>query len=425
MKRTKVVIIGGGFAGINAARSLASSDFDVWIIDKTNHHLFQPLLYEVATAALSPGDIATPIREIMKNYKNITVIMGEITQIDKKNKRLFFKDGEIISFEVLIVAPGARHSYFGKEKWEEYAPGIKNLIDALKIRERILISFEKAERSDSISEAKKYLNFVIIGAGPTGVELAGSLAEIAYKTMLKDFRRIDPKQSKIYLIEGTDKVLPSFSRKLGLKAQKYLKDFGVKVLLNKKVTNVTEDGVEIGDQFIESTNVIWAAGNQASPLLKTLDVELDRQGRVIVQSDLTIKGHPEIFVLGDAANAKDKRGVPFPALAPVASQQGRYIGKILRNNFFSKKRPPFKYFDKGNLATIGKKRAVGTVKKLEFSGFIAWFAWAFIHIMYLVEFRNRVLVFTQWVFSYFSGQKGARLINHSIEEELIKKDKNY
>lgn len=424
MKRTKVVIIGGGFAGINAARSLASSDFDVWVIDKTNHHLFQPLLYEVATAALSPGDIATPIREITKNHKNITVIMGEISQIDKEKKKLLFRDGETISYEVLIVATGARHSYFGNEKWEKHAPGIKNLVDALKIRERILISFEKAERSDSISEAKKYLNFVIIGAGPTGVEISGSLAEIAYKTMLKDFRRIDPKQSKIYLIEGTDKVLPFFPKKLGLKAKKYLKDFGVIVLLNKKVTNITENGVEIGDQFIESTNVIWAAGNQASPLLKTLDVELDRQGRVLVQSDLTIKGYPEVFVLGDAANAKDKKGVPYPALAPVASQQGRYVAKILRNKFSVKKRPPFKYFDKGNLATIGKKRAVGTVKKIQFSGFFAWFSWAFIHIMYLVEFRNRILVFIQWVFSYFSAQKGARLINNSIEEELIKKDKH-
>jgi NADH:ubiquinone reductase (H+-translocating) len=424
MAYTKVVIVGGGFGGLNAAKALGNGPFDVWLIDKTNHHLFQPLLYEVATAALSPADIATPIREVVKNYENITVIMGEITSIDKKKKKLYFKDNDTIDFDVLILAPGARHSYFGKEEWEEHAPGIKSLVDALKIRERILISFERAERCDVISEAKKYLNFVIIGAGPTGVELAGAIAEIAYQTMLKDFRRINPKQSNIYLVEGSGQVLPAFPKNLGKKAKKYLEKFGVKILLNQKVTEVTNKGVKVDKTFIESTNVIWAAGNQASCLLKTLDTELDRAGRAVVGKDLSLPGFPHIFVIGDAAHVKDQNDRPLPALAPSAIQQGRYVAKILRYQYLPEKRPPFKYFDKGSLATIGKKKAVGLFRKIQFSGFIAWLAWAFIHIMYLIDFRNRVIVFTQWMFSYFSGQKGARLINRSLEEELIKSKKN-
>lgn len=419
MTRTKVVIVGGGFGGLNAAKALGGGPFDVWLIDKTNHHLFQPLLYEVATAALSPADIATPIREVIKNHDNITVIMGEISSIDKKNKKLIFKDGDSIQYEILILAPGARHSYFGNDKWEAHAPGIKSLVDALKIRERILISFEKAERCDVISESRKYLNFAIIGAGPTGVELAGAIAEIAHQTMLKDFRRIDPSKSKIYLIEGGNQVLPVYPKTLGAKAKKALEGFGVRVILGQRVTEVNEKGVQVGDRFIESTNVIWAAGNQASPLLETLDTELDRSGRVVVEADLSVPNHPDIFVIGDAACVKGKNGKPLPALAPAAVQQGKYLGKILRFKYPKGKRPPFKYFDKGSLATIGKKKAVGIFRKIQFSGFIAWLGWAFIHIMYLISFRNRLVVFTQWMFSYFSDQKGARLINRSLEDELI------
>lgn len=423
MTQTKIVIVGGGFGGISAAKALAKGPFDIWLIDKKNHHLFQPLLYEVATAALSAEDIATPIREILREEKNITVIMGEIFSIDKEKKELIFKNGGKFSYDILILAPGSKHSYFGNDKWEAHAPGIKTLVDALQIREKILMSFEKAERCDVISQAEKYLNFAIIGAGPTGVEIAGAIAEIAYKTMLKNFRRIKTSKSKIYLIEGTNQVLPLYPEKLGKKAKIYLEKFGVKVLLGKRVTNINENGVEIEGKFIESTNVIWAAGNQASPLLKTLNVPLNRAGRVIVKSDLTIEGYPDIFVIGDAAHATNKKGIAFPALAPVAVQQGRYIAKMLRSKLPQDKRPPFKYFDKGSMATIGKKRAVGIFKKIQFSGFIAWFAWAFIHIMYLVNFRNRILVFVQWVFSYFTGQKGARLINRSLEEELIDEHK--
>lgn len=420
MAYTKVVILGGGFAGINAAKSFAGTKYDVWVIDKTNHHLFQPLLYQVASAALSPGDIAVPIREILSPYDNITVLMGDIVSIDKKNRQVFFRNGEHLSYDYLVVALGARHSYYGNDSWKEYAPGLKTLTDAIKIRERILISFEKAERCDSISEAKKYLNFVIIGAGPTGIELAGAIAEIAYETMLKNFRRIDTSKAKIYLIEGSAQVLPSFPKNLAEKVHKYLEDFGIQMIIGQKVSSVSKEGVMIGQTFIPSTNVIWAAGNEASSVLKTLEVPLDQQGRVKVEADLAIPGHPEIFVIGDAAHALDKAGLPFPALASVAIQQGRYVGQYIRNRTEKKRNEIFKYRDKGTLATIGKTKAVGIVGRVQFSGFLAWLFWCFVHILYLIGFRNRIAVLMNWVFAYFSRQRGARLINRSIDEELSK-----
>ncbi len=418
MANTKVLILGGGFAGLNAAKALGNTKHDVWIIDQTNHHLFQPLLYQVASASLSPGDIAVPIREILSPYENITVIMGEVVEIDKQQHQVVLRNGDRIGYEYLIVALGARHSYFGNDLWERYAPGLKTLADALKVRERILISFEKAERCDSISEAKKYLNFVIIGGGPTGVEMAGAISEIAYQTMLKNFRRIDTTKTKIYLVEGSPYILPVYPEKLSMKAQKYLEYFGVTVITGKRVTNVTKEGVSVEGMLIPSENILWAAGNQASPVLKTLHVPLDRQGRVMVDADLSIPDHPEIFVLGDAACAMDKKGKPLPALAPVAVQQGRYVAQILRKRLPKKERPPFVYFDKGTMATIGKTKAIGTFGKIQFSGFIAWLAWCFVHILYLIGFRNRVVVIMQWLFSYFSSQRGARLINRSIDEEM-------
>jgi len=420
MANTKVVILGGGFAGINAAKALGNTKHDVWIIDKTNHHLFQPLLYQVASAALSPGDIAVPIREILAPYENITVIMGEATAIDKEQHEVVLRNGDRVGYEYLIVALGARHSYFGNDQWEKYAPGLKTLADALKVRERILLSFEKAERCDSISEAKKYLNFVIIGGGPTGVEMAGAISEIAYHTMLQNFRRIDPTKTKIYLIEGSPHILPVYPEKLSLKAQKYLEHFGVNVITGKRVTEVTAEGVNVEGMLIPSENVLWAAGNQASPILKTLDVPLDRQGRVMVDTDLTIPDHPEIFVVGDAACAMDKKEKPLPGLAPVAVQQGRYVAQILRRNLPKTQRPPFVYFDKGTMATIGKTKAIGMFGKIQFSGLIAWLGWCFVHILYLIGFRNRMVVITQWLFSYFSSQRGARLINRPIDEEMPK-----
>lgn len=418
MANAKVVILGGGFAGINAAKSLGDSNLDVWMIDKTNHHLFQPLLYQVASASLSPGDIAIPIREILSAHENITVLMGEAVSIDKEDRQVVLRNGDRLGYEYLIVALGARHSYFGNDQWEQFAPGLKTLTDALKIRERILISFEKAERCDSISEAKKYLNFVIIGGGPTGVEMAGAIAEIAYHTMLKNFRRIDTTKTKIFLVEGSPHVLPVYPEKLSIKAQKYLEHFGVHVMTGKRVTNVNAEGVMVEGLFIPAENILWAAGNQASPILKTLNIPLDRQGRAIVEPDLCIPDHPEVFVLGDAACAMDKKGKPLPALAPVAVQQGRYVAQILRRRIPKKDRPPFVYFDKGTMATIGKTKAIGTFGKIQFSGFIAWLGWCFVHILYLIGFRNRMVVLTQWLFSYFSSQRGARLINRSIDEEM-------
>lgn len=421
MAHSKVVVIGGGFGGLNLAKKLGGSKLDVWMIDKTNHHLFQPLLYQVASAALSPADIAMPIREILAAYENITVMMGEAIQIDKKNKLIHLANGDQMGYDYLVLAVGAKHSYFGKEEWETFAPGIKTLSNALAIREKILISFEKAERCDSISEAKKYLNFVIVGGGPTGVELAGALAEIAYDTMLKNFRRIDPKKSKIYLVEGSPHILPMYPEKLAQKAQYYLEKFGVNVISGKRVTEINEEGVHIQDLFIPARNVIWAAGNQASPLLKTLDTPLDRQGRVIVDNDLSLPDHPEIFVIGDAAAVKGKEGQYLPALAPVAVQQGKYVAAILKKGLTTKiQRPPFRYFDKGSMATIGKTKAVGVFNKLQFHGFIAWLGWCFVHILYLIGFRNKLIVLTQWLFAYYSNQRGARLIHRSIEEELKK-----
>ncbi len=421
MASTKVVILGGGFAGLNAAKALGNSHFDVWLIDKTNHHLFQPLLYQVASAALSPGDIAIPIREILKPYPNVTVLMGEVVQIDKEKSHVLLKNGDQIGYEMLIVALGARHSYFGNDQWEPFAPGLKTLVDALKIRERILMSFEKAERCDSISEARKYLNFVIIGGGPTGVEMAGAISEIAYQTMLQDFRRIDTSKTKIHLIEGSPHILPVYPEKLSLKAQKYLEHFKVNVITGKRVIGVSHEGVTVEGLFIPAENVVWAAGNQASPVLKTLGAPLDRQGRVMVDPDLSLPNHPEIFVLGDAACTMDKKGKPLPALAPVAVQQGKYIAQILRKKLPKNARPPFTYFDKGTMATVGKTKAIGMFGKLQFSGLLAWFGWCFVHILYLIGFRNRMVVLMQWLFSYFSSQRGARLINRSIDEELPKK----
>ena len=415
MDQVRIIIIGGGFAGINVAKRIKNDQIQVLLLDKKNHHLFQPLLYQVASAALSPADIAFPLREILKNHKNATVLMGEVTKIDKEEKKVYLHDTEF-TYDYLIIATGAKHSYFGQDQWEPFAPGLKTLVDALDIRERILISFEKAERLDNPAAAEKYLNFVVIGGGPTGVEMAGAIAEIAYSTLFKNFRRIQPEKAKVFLIEAAPRILPPYPPSLSAKAQKDLEGMGVKVLINTKVTEVTEQGVRTENNFIESQNVIWAAGNQASPLLKQLNVPLDRQGRVIVEKDLTVPNHPEIFVIGDAACFMNKKGIPIPAVATTAIQQGHYVGKILNKLTPKEKRKPFKYFDKGSLATIGKAKAVASVKGLNFSGFFAWIIWAFVHIVYLIGFRNRYSVILQWYFHYLSGSRGARLINRSIDK---------
>jgi len=418
MSGTRVVILGGGFGGINAAKTLGHSKLDVWVIDKTNHHLFQPLLYQVASAALSAEDIAIPIREILSPCNNITVIMAEIESIDKDQKVVIFRNGDKIGFEYLVVALGARHSYHGHDNWEQFAPGLKTLTDALKIRERILMSFEIAERSDSISEAEKYLNFVIVGGGPTGAEMAGAIAEVAYETMLKNFRRIDTSKTKIYLVESHPHILPAYPETLSRIAHKYLERFGVRIITNKRVTSITDEGAEVDGKIIPTKNIVWAAGNQASPVLQTLNTPLDNQGRVIVDEHLNIPDHSNIFVIGDAACAKDKKGEPLPGLAPVAVQQGQYVAHILKRQILKEERTPFRYIDKGTMATIGKTKAVGMFGKVQFHGFFAWLAWCFVHILYLIGFHNRLIVLTRWLFCYFSPHRGARLIKRSLDETL-------
>lgn len=420
MPYTKVVIVGGGFGGLNVAKDLRKAKLDVLLIDKTNHHLFQPLLYQVATAGLSPGEIGIPIREILRDQENTAVIMGEVVGIDKNAKTLSMKNGDVISYDYLVLSIGARHSYFGNDQWEPFAPGLKNMQDALKIREQVLISFEKAERLDRMSEAEKYLNFVVIGGGPTGVEMAGAIAEIAHKTMFRNFRRIHPERSKIYLVEGLDRILPPYSEKLSRVAEKDLEKMGVKVLTGKKVTDINDEGVQIEEMFIPCKNVIWAAGNQVSPLLKTLDIPLDRAGRAIVEPDLSIPDNPEVFVIGDASSAKDKNDKPLPGIAPTAIQMGHYVAKVIRKQLPKEKRAPFKYFDKGTMATIGTKKAVVMVGKLQISGFIAWAMWCFIHIVYLIGFRNRFSVMVEWFYCFMTGQRGVRLIYGSVEKGLSK-----
>ena len=408
--KKKVVIIGGGFGGLNAAKKLKNADVDITLIDKTNHHLFQPLLYQVATAALSPGDIATPIRGILNNQKNVSVIMGEVTNIDTSLKKIFL-DKDEFSYDYLIVAIGSRHSYFGKNEWEKYAPGLKTISDALSLREKILLSFEKAERSKTTDDVNRYTTFVIVGGGPTGVELAGAIAEISRKALLKDFRNINPANAKIILVEAEDRILTTYTPSLSEKAKQALSKLGVEIMLNTRVNDITAEGVSMNGHFMHTHNVIWAAGNQIPSLIKTLNTETDRVGHVIVKPDLTISNHPEIFIIGDAALSY-KNGEPLPGIAPVAIQQGKYAAKMIKYDVHGIHRKPFNYFDKGNLATIGRLRAVMESGRFKISGFPAWVAWVFIHILYLISYRNRYKVLSEWIWYYLTYKQGVRLITH-------------
>lgn len=411
----KLIIIGGGFAGLNVAESLRGAHLDILLLDRYNHHVFQPLLYQVATAALSVENIASPIREILQDQTNTTVLMAQVDRIDKEEQKVYTAEGESFFYDYLVVAPGARHSYFGHDQWETYAPGLKTIADAIRIREQILSAFEKAERCESPQDAQKFLRFVIIGAGPTGVEMAGSIAEFAHRTLFRNFRRINPATSKIYLVEGTNQVLPSYPPDLAQRAYDNLQKLGVDILLNTFVSDITAEGVQIGDRFLPASNVIWAAGNQASPLLKTLDVPLDRSGRVIVQADLTIPGYSNVFVIGDAAHCLDAQGKPLPGIAPVAIQQGRYVAKVIKKHLLPLQRKPFVYFDKGMIATVGRGKAVAMLRQLEFSGFFAWLIWSFVHILYLISFRYRLLLMMQWCFLYLFGRRQGRVITHSLD----------
>lgn len=407
--KKRIVIVGGGFGGLSAAQELKNSPYEITIIDKTNHHLFQPLLYQVATAALSPADIAMPIRAIFTDNKNVQVIMDEVLLIDKENKFVELSDSKI-SFDYLIMAPGTRHSYFGKPEWEKIAPGLKTLNDALVIREKILLSLEEAEKLNENTGIDKYLTFVIIGGGPTGVELAGAIAEIAKQTMIKDFRNINADKTKVILIEGSQRILSSYSESLSQKAKEDLEKFGVEVILNQIIQEIGEDYVRIEDKIIETKNIIWAAGNEAPTLLKSLDTNTDKAGRVLVKQDCSIHNHENIFVIGDAAALLDKKGNFLPGVAPVAIQQGKYVAKIILDKKKSGRREPFIYLDKGNLATIGKAKAIAEIRGLKFSGLFAWLTWSFVHILFLIGYRNRVRVMAEWIWNYITKQHGIRLI---------------
>jgi len=405
-----ILIVGGGFAGINAAKVLGNSkQIKVTLLDRSNHHLFQPLLYQVATAGLSPAEIAAPIRSILSKYSNISVIQGEVTEALPKMKMVVTDIGEY-KYDYLILACGVRHSYFGQETWEEYAPGLKTIEQATEIRHRILTGFESAEREKDVSQQKKHLTFIIVGGGPTGVELAGAIGEMSRFTLTKDFRNIDPKLTRIILIEAGPRILPSFSEKLSIQATIDLENIGVEVWTSSRVTQVDSDGVEVGKERVQASTVLWAAGVQASSLGKKLGAELDSLGRVIVEPDLSMKEYSDIFIAGDQAHFSHQTGSPLPGLAPVALQQGRFIARNILRELKNQPRQNFKYLDKGQMATIGKNRAIVETGKLRFGGFFAWITWLLIHILYLNGFKNRVFVTLSWAWSFLTFRRGARLI---------------
>ena len=405
-----VVVIGGGFGGLKFLQRARRSKIQFTLIDKQNHHLFQPLLYQVATAVLSPANIAFPIRRMFKNFKNVKVILDEATDINREDKTVTISSGEKIKYDQLVVSTGSRHSYFGNDGWSEYSNGLKGINDALQIRERLLRAFEKAENEKNIEKRNKYLNFVVVGGGPTGVEMAGSIAEIAYKNMKEEFRNFKSSDANVYLIEATEKILPMYSDRLSGKAEKYLIDFGVQVRTNEKVIKIENDLVVTDKESIETDNVIWAAGNEASPIIKKLNTKTDSEGRAIVDPDCSIKEDGNVFVIGDAANYKNKNNSTLPGIAPVAIQQGKYLAKIIKNKTLKQDRKPFKYYDKGMMATVGRYKAIGKIGNIEISGFIAWLFWSAIHILYLIGYRSKILVVIEWIFSYLFNKKGTRLI---------------
>ncbi len=413
----RVALVGGGFAGLYTAKRLGRAAVDVTVVDKRNFHVFQPLLYQVATGALSPGEIASPLRYVLNRNMNTRVWMAEVTGIDVPGRRVILTDGELL-YDTLVLAAGARHHYFGHSEWERIAPGLKTIEDATEIRGRILRAFEFAERELDPARRRAWLTFVVVGGGPTGVELAGALGEIANDTLRNDFRSINPKEANILLLEGAPRILGGFPEKLSDAAERSLIRLGVRTRVNAKVTEVDEHGVLVSidarTDRIESNTVLWAAGVAASPLGKMVadqaGAQVDRAGRILVASDLTLPGHPEIFVIGDMANFSHQTGNPLPGVAPVAMQQGRYAARLIEARLAGRTLPPFHYVDKGNMATIGRAAAVADIAGLRFSGILAWLAWLFIHLMYLVEFDNRLLVLVQWAYNYFTFNRGARLI---------------
>jgi NADH:quinone reductase (non-electrogenic) len=410
----RLLIIGAGFAGLKAAAEAAKYNLAITVVDRRNHHTFQPLLYQVATAGLSPGEIAAPIRGVLRKYSNVEVLLGEVDSFDLEQKKVGLRDGSDLLYDYLIVASGATHSYFGHNEWEELARGLKTVEDATEIRRRVLLAFELAERQAHISGHAEPVHFVVVGGGPTGVELAGTLAEVASKALARNFRHIDPRTTRILLLEGGPRILPAYPPDLSRSAQEQLERLGVQVRTSAQVTGVEPGQVRVGEEILPASVTLWAAGVRASSLGRKLGVEVDRAGRVIVSPDLSVPGHPEVFVVGDLANLKDpKTGNLLPGLAPVAMQEGHHAAWNIGRDLKSKRREPFHYIDKGTMATIGRAAAIAQIGKLHVSGFIAWIMWLFVHIMYLVGFRNRILVMLEWAWSYLTYQRSARLITGS------------
>jgi len=408
--RPRVIIIGGGFGGIAAARALKRANVDITLIDRTNHFIFQPLLYQVATAALAPSDITAPIRWILRRQRNTEVLLAEARDIDTERRVVRVDDNmRELPYDYLILAPGARHHYFGRDDWEPYAPGLKAIEDASEIRRRFLLAYERAEKTEDERERDEYLTFVIVGGGPTGVELSGAIPFIAKKALHSEFRRVDTRRTRVILVEAGPRILPSFPAELAEHAARDLADLGVEVRVNSMVTGVDAEGVTVGTEKLRARTAFWAAGNKASPLGKFLGAPLDNAGRVKVNEDLSVPGHPEIFAIGDLATlAQEGRTVPW--VCPAANQEGAFAAKSIIRDTRHQPRKKFHYFNKGDLATIGRSRAIADFGRVRFTGRLAWFLWLFVHIMYLVGFRNRIVVFIEWAYSYFTYQAGVRLI---------------
>ncbi|MEI6337954.1 MAG: NAD(P)/FAD-dependent oxidoreductase, partial [Verrucomicrobiota bacterium] len=408
-----IVIIGGGFGGLCAAKEFQDAPVEVILIDRSNHHLFQPLLYQVATAGLSPADIAQPIRAIVREQKNITVVLDEVKEIKPASREVVTGD-LTFHYDYLIVAAGARHHYFGHDEWEQFAPGLKSLEDAVELRRRILLAFEVAEKSPADAERQQAMTFVVVGAGPTGVEMAGAISELARHTLRHDFRHIDPAHTRVLLVEAGPRVLPTFSEKISESALRQLQQHKVEVLLNSAVTRLAEGEVDINQQVIRTRTVVWAAGNKATPLAAMLGGEVDRQGRIKVNPDLTIPGHPEIQAIGDMIAAIYDGDKPVPGVSPAAMQAGTHAAKNVLRALKGEKATPWKYFDKGSMATIGRNAAVAQIGPFQFGGLLAWLAWVFVHLLFLIGFRNRSAVLLQWIWAYLTYGKGARLISGKV-----------
>ncbi len=414
--KPKVIIIGGGFGGLWAAKALARKPVDVTLIDRKNHHVFQPLLYQVATAVLSPGEIAQPIRRILSKYRNIEVILGEAVGFEKETNEVILGDGARVKYDYLIVAGGARHSYFGHDDWEGVAPGLKTLEDAVEIRRRVLLAFELAERDAYLTGKQRQLNFVIVGGGPTGVELAGAIADIARQALAKDFMAIDTRTTHVTLFEGSDRVLGTFAEELSISAKQQLEQIGVEVRLNSFVDAIEPGRVKVGDKWIDCDVVLWATGVAASPLGKALGVEIDKAGCVFVEKDLSLKVFPNIFVIGDMASLKQENGEPVPGVSPAAMQMGTLAANNILATLAGEACETFTYRDKGTMATIGRSKAIAEAAGMQFKGFIAWLMWLFLHVFFLIGFRNRLAVMFSWFWAYLTRERSARLITGDAEE---------